>query len=39
MSNFSWNAVHMSEEAPVEGSAIKITFEMISKAITKMKPG
>ena len=29
----------MSDEAPVEGSAIKITFEMISTAITKMKPG
>ena len=39
MSNFSWNAVYMSEEAPVEGPAIKITFEMISTAIRKMKPG
>ena len=39
MSNFSWNAVYMSEEAPVKGPSIKITFKMISKAISKIKPG
>ena len=34
---FPWNAASMSEEAPVEGPAIKITPEMVSKAISKMK--
>ena len=29
----------MSEEAPVEGPAIKIISEMVSKTIGKMKPG
>ena len=29
----------MSEEAPVEGPAIKITPEMVSKTISKMKSG
>ena len=29
----------MSEEGPVEGPAIKITSEMVSKAISKMKSG
>ena len=29
----------MSDKAPVEGPAIKITPEMVSKAISKMKPG
>ena len=29
----------MSEEAPVEGPAIKIPQEMVSKAISKMKSG
>ena len=29
----------MSEAAPVEGPAIKITPEMVSKAISKMKSG
>ena len=36
---FPWNAANMSEEAPVEGPAIKITPEMVSKAISKMKSG
>ena len=35
---FPWNAVSMSEAAPV-GPAIKITPEMVSKAISKMKSG
>ena len=29
----------MSQEAPAEGAAIKITPEMVSKAINKMKSG
>ena len=36
---FPWNAENLSEEAPVEGPAIKITSEMVSKAISKMKSG
>ena len=36
---FPWNTANMSEEAPVEGSEIKITSEMVSKAISKMKSG
>ena len=36
---FPWNAANMSEEAPVEGPAIKITPEMVSKTISKMKSG
>ena len=32
---FPWNAENLSEEAPVEGPAIK----MVSKAISKMKSG
>ena len=31
--------MNMSEEAPVEGPIIKITSEMVSKAISKMKSG
>ena len=29
----------MSEEAPVEGPAIKITSEMVSKPVSKMNSG
>ena len=36
---FPWNAANMSEEAPVKGPTIKITSEMVSKAISKMKSG
>ena len=36
---FPWNAANISEEVPVEGPAIKITPEMVSKTISKMKPG
>ena len=36
---YPWNSVNMSEEAPVEGPAIKIKPEMVSKAISKMKSG
>ena len=36
---FSWNAANMSEEAPVEGPAVKITPEIVSKAISKMRSG
>ena len=36
---FPWNAANTSEEAPVEGPAIKITPEMASKAISNMKSG
>ena len=35
---FPGNAANMSEEAPVEGTAITITPEMVSKAMSKMKP-
>ena len=34
-----WNEVNMSDEAPVEGPAIKITPEMVSKVISKIKFG
>ena len=34
---FPWNAENLSEEAPVEGPAINITSEMVSKVISKMK--
>ena len=33
---FPWNAANMSEAVPVEGPAIKITPEMVSKAISKI---
>ena len=36
---FPCNAENLSEEAPVEGPAIKITSEMVSKAMSKMKSG
>ena len=36
---FLWNAANISEEDLVQGPAIKITSEMVSKAINKMKPG
>ena len=36
---FPWNAANMSDVALVEGPAIKITPEMVSKAILKMKYG
>ena len=36
---FPWNAVNMGEETLVEGPAIKITPEMVSKAVSKMKSG
>ena len=34
---FPGNAANMSEEAPVEGTAITITPEMVFKAMSKMK--
>ena len=34
-----WNAANISEEDLVQGPAIKIKSEMVSKAINKMKPG
>ena len=36
---FPWNAANLSEEAPVEGPAIQITSETVSKAVSKMKSG
>ena len=36
---FPWNAAKMSEEAPVDRPAIKISPELMSKAISKMKSG
>ena len=36
---FPQNAAIMREEAPVEEPAIKITPEMVSKAISKVKSG
>ena len=36
---FLWNAANISEEDLVQGPAIKIKSEMVSKAINKMKPG
>ena len=37
MWNFLWNASNMSDKPPVEGAALKITIEMVSKAINKVK--
>ena len=34
---FLWNAMNMTEEAPVEGPTINTTPKMVSKAISKMK--
>ena len=36
---FPWHVANMSEEASVKGTAFKITPEMVSKAISKMKSG
>ena len=36
---FLWDTESLSEEAPVEGPAIKITSEMVSNAMSKMKSG
>ena len=36
---FPWNAAHLCEETLVEGLAIRITTEMVSEAISKMKSG
>ena len=35
----SWSAANMTGEAPIEGPVIKITSEMVSYAISKMKSG
>ena len=36
---FPWNAVNMCGETPVEGPAIKVAPEMVSKEISKIKSG
>ena len=34
-----WNVSNLSDEPPVERPAVKITAEMVTKAINKMKAG
>ena len=36
---FPWNASNLNDEPTVEGPAIKIVIEMVSKSINKMKAG
>ena len=36
---FLWNASNLSDKHPVDGPAVEITIEMMSKAINKMKAG
>ena len=36
---FPWNTESLSVEEPVQGPAIQITNDLVSKAINKMKPG
>ena len=36
---FPWNASNLSDKPPLEKPAIKITTEMVSKGINKMKAG
>ena len=36
---FPWNSEDLSEESPVEGPSEPITFEMITKVITKLASG
>ena len=34
-----WNVSNLSDEPPVERPAVKITAEMVTKSINKMKAG
>ena len=36
---FDWDPNHLSDESPVEGPPIPITFDMVKKAISQMKAG
>ena len=36
---FDWDPNHLSDESPAEGPPIRITIDMVKKAISQMKAG